>query len=121
MAMSTDNNQAGESNSIDRAVDLDRVLKVLADADRRSLIRYLSDCCETSVKLGTCIDHLKSHRYDGDTGETTDRLSSVLHHTHLPKLEDTGLIEYDSSTDSVHYRPNPAVDDLLELLEEYDR
>ena len=37
----------------------------------------------------------------------------ALHHIHLPKLADTGIIEYDQSTQHATYTAPPQVDALL--------
>jgi len=38
----------------------------------------------------------------------------MLRHSHLPKLEDAGLVEYDSRSETVRYWSQPSLEELLE-------
>ncbi|MFC4438685.1 hypothetical protein ACFO3C_13525 [Halostagnicola sp. GCM10023398] len=46
----------------------------------------------------------------------TERLLLRLDHTHLPKLEETGFIEWDKRTKTVRYRPNERVEKLHQFV-----
>jgi hypothetical protein len=43
-----------------------------------------------------------------------------LHHNHLPKLDDAGLIGYDPSDRTVGYCSDERVEELLRLLRRFD-
>lgn len=48
-------------------------------------------------------------------------LRAVLRHNHLPRLDEAGLVEYDTSTHAVRYRPDEGAESLLRFLaEEFD-
>lgn len=42
---------------------------------------------------------------NGASGETVERAASSLHHVHLPKMDDLGVIEYDPVAARVESRP----------------
>jgi len=72
-------------------------------ADLATLARIVSGWigAETGAGLTTSADH--------------DRLELELHHTHLPALDDAGLLSYDSETNYTSARPLPGP--LSELLD----
>lgn len=69
---------------------------VLNDVRRKQLLSVLSsgDDLQTIHALAADIDAVSPGRRPGT--ENDDYLAHVLHHCHLPKLSDFGLIEYDS-------------------------
>lgn len=69
---------------------------VLNDVRRKQLLSVLSsgDDLQTIHDLAADIDAESPGRRPGT--ESDDHLALVLHHSHLPKLADFGLIEYDS-------------------------
>lgn len=46
----------------------------------------------------------------------TESLRVELHHHHLPKLENAGLIEYDDRTETVRYYPNERIEKLHQFV-----
>lgn len=72
---------------------LNKVFKALKSSDRRKIIGYLED--SSHVRGEDLLDYL-----EGDK-ESCKNLKSILHHSHLPKLKNTGWIDYDTRPDSV--------------------
>ena len=70
----------------------DAVFECLAEPARRAVIEVL--CDRTTATLDELADAVAEQ---GDTrGGPADRLVPDLHHRHLPKLADAGLVEYDA-------------------------
>lgn len=90
---------------------VDAVFAALADEDRRSVLAYLQDAGEATVEeLSTAVDERASDPRGGTHGR--DALVR-LHHVHLPKLSDAGLVEYDRTSGQVEYVGGSAITELL--------
>ena len=110
----------GPSISNDRTTmpGLDELFEVLADGHRRRVLAYLADTDDGVAAFSELIEHVA-----GDsTGESTDkeRVAVSLHHSHLPKLADASLVEYDPRSQIVRYRGCPAVSDWVELARSHE-
>ncbi|WP_338739508.1 DUF7344 domain-containing protein [Haloplanus salilacus] len=88
-----------------QSVDLDVQLRTLSAAERREVLHTLSAAdadAGTTVDIGRFVD-----------ASDADPLLS-MHHIHLPKLEETGLVRVDR--DSNRVRRGPESDDIEPLL-----
>lgn len=82
-----------------RRTTTDELLALLADSCRRRVLEVLLDANPdgrlTLEELSTRVD-------DETVGdETLCALTVALHHRHLPKLAEAGLVEYDPDTRTV--------------------
>jgi DNA-binding transcriptional ArsR family regulator len=91
---------------------LDESLRLLADHNRRAIIRELRRSSEEVRTFEELINRLH------DDGQDTERaaLAIKLRHTHLPKLAEAGLLEYDRRSGAVRYDPDERVETLLDAL-----
>lgn len=87
---------------------VDELVAVLSDARRRTVLEYLRDTPAETVPLDDLARELPG---SGAAGAET-RL--VLHHVTLPKLAETGVLEYDPDDHAVTYRGSEALETLLE-------
>lgn len=55
----------------------------------------------------------------GSGEEDTEQLALLLHHSHLPKLEASGFIDWDREEDAI--RRGPRFDEIAPLLDLMDR
>lgn len=60
---------------------------------RREVLQYLVDGAPT-VTLDELVGYLEANA-DGAAEEGSRRVALALHHAHLPKMADAGLVEYD--------------------------
>ncbi len=74
---------------------------------RRHVLQYLDET-DGSVELAT----LAAAVAESADGRNRDRIALELHHNHLPKLADTGFVEYD-------HRANVVVGTLPAWTESY--
>lgn len=115
---------------------------VLADQRRRYVLSYLHDADDDVAELAELVDAVRSReaeredgqggggRSDGDRSDgdrsgdgrsEADRSDAVkieLHHTHLPKLAASGVIDYDARTETVRYHGHPEHERIGALVDE---
>ncbi|ELZ29829.1 hypothetical protein C474_12371 [Halogeometricum pallidum JCM 14848] len=101
-------------------ISRDDAFHVLQDEGRRAVIRFLlAKKTEEPTPLSTLAAFIAAVKY-GDSestavGEVQERVRVALHHSHLPVLEDHGLVVYDHATRTVEPRPLlTALDPFLE-------
>ncbi|WP_323675897.1 hypothetical protein [Halorubellus sp. PRR65] len=75
---------------------------LLADSDRRAVIGVLADRA-TPIQLSELAGEVAMARAPTTVDVDAHRreFEIVLHHNHLPRLEDAGLVEYDAATNRV--------------------
>lgn len=97
---------------------LNAILDVLAHHYRRETLRCLVDDPEHVASIGDVASRL-ADRQTERTGKrpSRDQIEIELHHVHLPKLVEAGIVEYDARSQELRYWPNERVEDLLEYLE----
>jgi hypothetical protein len=93
----------------------DEVYHLLSNPRRRFIISYLRD--DGTVGLQELASTVAAWENDTSPEQLTDqqkkRVYVSLYQTHIPKLEDAGIITYDSDTSQIHLR------DSVEQLEQY--
>lgn len=55
-----------------------------------------------------------SSDFESEREEQRQRIRMELQHTHLPKLADIGILEYDQRSDTVRYWTQPSLEEWLE-------
>ncbi|MFC3477971.1 DUF7344 domain-containing protein [Halobacterium litoreum] len=115
--------EAGPPRS-DAAVDgpdPDDLFVALADATRRRVLWYLR--AEDEVAVDDLVDVLAGWQLaDTDVVDAADRerIAVSLHHVHLPRLANAGLVEWDAGNVSLADVPAGA-SELIRDAYEYDR
>lgn len=94
---------------------IDTLLSLLADGERRAIIAHLRETTRTDASLEELADALATHA-DFDREHARTR----LHHSHLPMLADTTILEYDTDTSTIQYRGNPELESLMEAVQTLD-
>lgn len=116
----------------DVSLSQDEVFGILSNARRRYVLYYLQTAGEP-VKLGVLADELAAWENDTTVDEITKtqrkRVQVSLYQTHIQKLLDAGLIEYDPDTRVVSldrgtnhltgYLPDEQYDDQTHWKEMY--
>jgi hypothetical protein len=92
------------------AITLDGCLETVSDRSRRDIIRVL----QSDTGGETTLERLAERFADEEGGRV--QAAIALHHQHLPKLAATGVVDYDSDSGTVRYRPNEGVETLLDVL-----
>jgi hypothetical protein len=93
--------------------DVDGALTAVADRRRRAVVRRLRARATGGATLEGLAESLA-----GTLGDDPDRVAVELHHRHLPKLDDLGVVEYDARSHRVRYRGDESVEALLRFLDD---
>ena len=110
----------GDNQGTNR-ISIDTLCKLFVNAHRRHILLYLSEHAKTAISREQLLDHL-TEISDESHEDTYRRLSIQLHHVHLPKLADHGLLEYNTGTNSISYNANSRVEKMLEAVRNiYDK
>jgi hypothetical protein len=97
--------------------EVDTAFEVLADRRRRLILHFFY-----TERVAAPIDELVAHvtRLEGSQDRPSEnhseRVAVDLHHVHLPKFADAGLVEIDRRNDTVRYRGDPIVETCLDVL-----
>ncbi|ELY39910.1 DUF7344 domain-containing protein [Natronorubrum tibetense] len=114
---------------------LDLIFDLLSNRRRRYALYYMHDQPDgvaTLDELTTAVVDLQQADSsqeaaiadEADSGDDTDfetdcdqrqlRIRTELQHTHLPKLEDAGVLDHDRRSETVRYWTQPSLEEWLE-------
>ncbi|GAA0506288.1 hypothetical protein SAMN04488066_101151 [Halorubrum aquaticum] len=97
----------------------DEIFDVLCNERRRYVLEYLRESSEESLHLSEMVDTIAAWENDKDVVEIEyadrKRVYTALRQTHLPKLHETGVIEYDSRRGEL--RPTDGMEDVQLYLD----
>lgn len=109
---------------------LDLVFDLLSNSRRRYALYYLNDQSDGVATIETLTENVIALERTRDGGETAaaetgttadsnsvDRQTAVLtelQHSHLPKLEDAGILEHDQRSETIRYWGQPSLEEWLE-------
>ncbi|GAA0679247.1 ArsR family transcriptional regulator [Natronoarchaeum mannanilyticum] len=96
-------------------LSLDATFDALADAERRTILHYLTDAADHEATVDELVSHI-TQQEASHTGElpSRDSIEMRLHHIHLPKLVEVGLVEYDTRTEQLRYWSDDRLETWLE-------
>jgi len=97
-------------------LSLNGVFDLLADDRRRYVWEYLSGRSGNRIPLDELTDQVSSDESAVGTTASVDARRAIrvsLHHVHLPKLADAGLLEYDTRSNVVHYHTVPTPEQVV--------
>jgi len=99
---------------------LDACLRLVADQHRRRVIHHLRHETNGTTTFDDLVDQVHRQAPDSKNGPPQDReeLAIQLHHTHLPKLADHGVVEHDPERGTIKYRPDDQIQAVLEGIPE---
>lgn len=96
---------------------LDIVFDLLSDVRRRYLLYYLvtmdGDVTDRDAAVNAVYEYEAANAGTDDC-PTPENIQIEFHHTHLPRLEDAGLVEYDHRHSTIRFTGNPVFDELVE-------
>ena len=111
-----------DSGAGDVAPPPDALFGALADATRRRVLWYLLD--ESPASVDELADVLAGWRLDDQTTVGPDdheNLVAALHHSHLPVLDEAGLVDYHRDGATVEVASlAPVVEDTIRFAQAYD-
>ncbi|WP_435156594.1 DUF7344 domain-containing protein [Haladaptatus sp. DFWS20] len=97
--------------------EVDAVLAGLANNRRRLLLAILRDRQEPVSRTTLAREIIQWERGNLQPPQSTfDEIKISLLHTHLPKLGDAGIVEYDTEVDHVAYTGDPVFERILAIF-----
>ncbi|WP_323192611.1 hypothetical protein [Halostella sp. PRR32] len=96
----------GRSNTVAYGLDpeLDAIFRLLSSQRRRYVLHSLKEY-ENPLALADLAKEVGIRETDGANSEVSveevKRISISLYHTHIPKLRDANIVQYDKETDIV--------------------
>jgi DNA-binding transcriptional ArsR family regulator len=96
----------------------DHFFAALTNRRRRCVLAYLSNGSSDSATMQELVDDIAAREH-GNRADSFDEIEITLFHHHLPKLADTGFIEFDKRSKIIRYRDNTRVESLLTYFQEY--
>jgi DNA-binding transcriptional ArsR family regulator len=110
--------QQGDDVGVGERVTEEEVFTTLSNRRRRYAIHALDDV-ESETDLGSLAERVAAWEYDVAVGELSHderkRVYTSLQQTHLPHMDDAGLVEFDKDRGTV--RPTETLTDLDIYLE----
>lgn len=91
-----------------------RALELLSDCRRRVIIRRLREADRT-LTLSDLAAVADAEGVEAEEGRAS--IESDLHHVHVPKLIEAGVVDYDSRSGSVPYHGDETVEKLLAFID----
>lgn len=95
----------------------DDLYRLLGSERRRAVLSSLADS-DGPVAVDELVDDVaEGERPDPGPGSHRDRITTDLHHVHLPILADAGVIDYDPVAGTVRYDPPAKLDVLVDAID----
>lgn len=102
----------------------DRILSAVGNEYRRAVLNSLTSAPDGILEYDVLIESVAERVRDEDTQRESDdhrqRIRIALHHSHLPKLEEVRIIEYEAETGHVQFVGGEFEQEVLTLVESYD-
>jgi len=99
---------------------LDTVFDLLSNAHRRYLLYYLLTIKGDVVEFEAAVNAVCKYEAagtDSDDYATFETIRMELHHSHLPKLAEAGVIDYDRRQGTIRATPTPPLEEWVEYAE----
>ncbi|WP_458186316.1 DUF7344 domain-containing protein [Haladaptatus sp. NG-WS-4] len=109
------------SSGSEKSLSPDTILSAVANEHRRATLNALDNASEKTLEYDVLVDRVADRVRDEDANLESDehrqRVRIALHHTHLPKLEEARIIDYEAETGNVQFVGGELERDLLTLVE----
>ena len=117
-------NEGTGSSERERSLSADTILSAVANEHRRATLNALDNASEKTLAYDALVDRVANRVRNEDANLESDehqqRVRIALHHTHLPKLEEARIIDYEAETGHVRFIGGELEQDLLTLVEPYE-
>ena len=111
----------GGGRSQQGEIRLNELYHLLASSRRRTLLKYLITRPNQPVPMEDLVAIVvESECPEREPATHRVRVSTDLHHVHLPKLADAGILSYDTAAEAVKYHRSEEIETLLAASNEID-
>lgn len=110
--------RGAEMTCTTQTIPTDEALQLVADNHRRAVLRCLMERKTETIAVETVVADvvgsvpIRRPEYS----DQLHRLRTTLRHTHLPKLAEKNVIEYDAESRTIRYRPNEKIEELVNFV-----
>jgi len=112
VGVGSDRSSTGELDDTD-------CLDLLGSERRRAVLEQFVAADDRTLSLRSLSTAVARTESDSGVGAIPpDKVRISLHHAHLPKLEDAGVVDYDPDEQTVTYLGSPAVEKWLERIDD---
>ncbi|WP_293027550.1 hypothetical protein [Natronococcus sp.] len=112
------------SSGHERAISPDTILSAVANEHRRAILNAVTNASGKTLEDDVLVDRVADRVRDEDAKRESDehrqRVRIALHHTHLPKLEEARMIDYETETGHIQFVGGELEQKILGLVEPYD-
>jgi hypothetical protein len=112
------------SSGREKSISPNTILSAVANEHRRAILNALDNASERTLEYDVLVDRVGDRVRDEDanleSAEHRQRVRIALHHTHLPKLEEARIIDYEAETGHIRFVGGELEQDLLTLVEPYE-
>lgn len=98
---------------------LDNTLEVLSNENRRNILYDLSSSEADIFSYEEIAESLVEDEYLREAEK--EHFKVQMAHNHLPYMDENGFVEHDSRSRTVKYVGDRDVEDLLDVIEEYEQ
>ncbi|WP_440008206.1 DUF7344 domain-containing protein [Halomicrococcus sp. SG-WS-1] len=99
-------------------MSIDTVFGLLASPRRRAVLHRLRSADGNELSIDAVAEALTENC---ETVQSKRRALISLRHHHLPKLDDTGVVEFRRDDETVRYAGGPFFDDVLQRAIRFER
>ncbi|WP_249361534.1 hypothetical protein [Haloterrigena sp. H1] len=112
------------SSGRERPISPNTVLSAVANEHRRAILDALDNAAEKTLEYDVLVDRVADRVRNEDekweSDEHRQRVRIALHHTHLPKLDEARIIDYEAETGHVQFVGGELEQKILALIQPYD-
>lgn len=91
-------------------IEFDRLFSLLSTTRRRHALYCLAEASAATLSMSDLVDELAAIERRTSDAPSREEIELALRHTHLPKLSEAGVIDYDPGRAVVSYRGGRRVD-----------
>jgi hypothetical protein len=110
----------GAPETIPMPYSFDQTFDLVSVPRRRTLLYHLKHQDSGTHSLTAVVEAVFRRERSipiRDTPASPEQVEVSLVHSHLPKLADLGVLDYDSESGTIEYHPNPALESFLRYME----
>lgn len=97
---------------------LDDTLQLLAHEHRRKIMYVMEETEEDTFSYDDISDGLIDRGFMRE--EEEERFETQMAHSLLPRMEESGVLEYDKRSETIRYIQDENVEDLLEFIKQFE-
>ncbi|WP_198661980.1 ArsR/SmtB family transcription factor [Halorussus litoreus] len=98
------------------SLSLDETLEILANYERRRILGYLMNAPSATASADELVEHLLAQQADAGDRPGRGHVTATLHHVHLPKLADAGVVDYDPRSQEVRYWSDDRLEEWYDCI-----